>query len=195
MMTQSAIVLRISARNLEPDVKYNHFKPINSKEENKPLLDQSVFHMQNIQEEVKQLNKQQKKKYLKIAKATLLTSLSIYMLVDPLLASAQVPTAVMATASLVTSAPAPEMITPSDIVKVGLILIGLTAISGIVLSIILYQVSGAYRMLRNSKEATDWQVDIRKGLSDILIAPVIILTIAMMAFLLFAGLPFFPKIL
>jgi hypothetical protein len=195
MMTQSASVLRISARNLEPDVKYNHFKQINSKEENKPLLHQSVFHLQNIQEGVKQLNKERRKKYLKIAKATLLTSLSIYMLVDPLLVSAQVPTAVMATASLVASTPTPEMITPSDIVKVGLILIGLTAISGIVLSIILYQVSGAYRMLRNSKEATEWQVDIRKGISDILIAPVIILAIAMMAFLLFSGLPFFPKIL
>jgi hypothetical protein len=191
-MTSSAITVNLSAKKLEPNVKYNYFKSMNTKDE-KLLINNQVFQLQNIQEEVKHLSKQQRKKYIKIAKATLLTSASILMLVNPLLASAQVPTAVMATASLVTTSTAANMIMPSDIIKIGVYLIGLLMALSTITAIILYQTSGVYRMLRKSKEATEWQLDIKKGFSQVILAPVIIILIAMLGFLLFGNLPFYAK--
>jgi hypothetical protein len=192
-MTSSAITVNLSAKKLEPNVEYNKFKPINTKDENKLLINNQAFQLQNIQEEVKHLSKQQRRKYLKIAKATLLTSASILMLVNPLFASAQVPTAVMATASLVVGTPTPDMIMPEDVMKVGLYLIGITAVLALIISILFFQASGIYRMMRKSKEATEWQTDIIKGLATTIIAPVLMVLVAFMAYLLFQGLPFFAK--
>jgi hypothetical protein len=184
-MTTSAITLKLSARKLEPNVRYNEFDKVQINHKKQEDL-APVFTLKNIQEEVNHLNKQQRRKYLKIAKATLLTSLSIYMLVDPLLASAQVPQAITVTTT-------PDMITPPDIMKAGLYLIGLCAALALVISIVLFQLSGMYRMLRKSKEATEWQNDILKGLATTIIAPVLMVTVAFLAYLLFSGLPFFPK--
>jgi hypothetical protein len=184
-MTASGITLNLSARNLTPNVNYNQFNKvqINLKDNGN---NQSVFTLQNIQKEANCLNKQKRKKYLKIAKVTLLTSLSIYMLVNPLLASAQIPQAI-------TVATTPDMILPEDILKAGMYLIGLTAALALVISIIFFQASGIYRMMRRSKEAIEWQTDIIKGLATAIIAPVLMVVIAFMAYLLFQGLPFFAK--
>jgi hypothetical protein len=184
-MTTSGITLTLSARKFTPNVNYNQFDKLQINHK-KNGSNQSVFTLQNLQEEVKYLNKQKRKKYLKIAKATLLTSVSIFMLVNPLLASAQVPQAI-------TVGTAPDMIMPADVMKAGLYLIGITLAVAVILAIVLYQISGMYRMLRKSKEATEWESDIIKGFSQVLLAPVIVVTIAGLAYLLFAGLPFFAK--
>lgn len=190
-MTTQGFTLNLYAKEPTPNVKYNS-KSIQINHKQKELKADSAFILNNLQEEVKNLKLKQRKRYVRIAKATLLTSLSILTFANPLLASAQISTVAVPVLATVANT-TPDMIMPADVMKVGVYLIGIFMAISTILSILLYQISGGYRMLRKSKEATEWQSDIIKGFTQTLIAPVIIVTIAFLAYLLFGNLPYFAK--
>lgn len=174
----SQVKLTISVRKLEQEVKYNKpHQQIHWNEQSKPFLTQTLL------EEVKQLPKKEKKKYAVIAKTLLLTSISTLALVNPTFAATSVETVAQQQGTIM----------PKDIMEIGMYLIGLCTIISTVLAIILSQLAGGYRMLRKEKEATAWTSDILKGYTQIILSPVIIVTIAFLAYLLFGGSQFFIK--
>ncbi|MGG3890347.1 hypothetical protein [Metabacillus fastidiosus] len=166
--------LNLSAKLLDQEINYNPFKQINLNNKD----DKLDFLIQNIEREVKTLKKKEKKQFLKTAKATLIVSLSSLMIVNPTLA---------------TTTQTVEQVMPTDIMKIGMYLIGICVTAGTVMAIILSQLSGGYRMLNKAKEATEWSTNIMKGYVQILLAPVLIITIALLAHLLFSNLPYFVK--
>ncbi|MFS1518525.1 hypothetical protein V1503_18990 [Bacillus sp. SCS-151] len=137
----------------------------------------STFLIKNIQKEVVKLNKRKKKIYKQICQTTIATSGFLFMLVRPVLAATGNPTTIM----------------PSDIAKVGMYLIGICTAASVVLAILLTQLAGGYRMLRKGKEATEWTTDILKGLTQVLLAPVLIITITLVMILLFGNFEWFVK--
>lgn len=170
------VQVTLSAKQLDPMINYNFFDKSPKNE---------VFHYKNLIEEVKNLPKKKKIKYAKICLATLTTLASISILGIPTFAET-IPLAVEVTTQT-------GQILPKDIVDIGKYLIGICAAIGFVLAIILYQLAGGLRMLRKRKEATEWSSDILKGFFQILVAPVLIVTIALVCYLLFSGIPFFTK--
>ncbi|MGM7720520.1 hypothetical protein [Metabacillus sp. Hm71] len=161
----SQMKLNLSVKELDQEVNYiNPYKEINLNES----FENQTFLIESIEREVKKLPSKKKKVLYTIAKATLTASISSLMLVSPVFAATPT-TAIMTT----------------DIMKIGMYLIGICAAVSTILAIILSQLAGAYRMLRKSKEATEWTTDILKGYVQTLLAPVLIITIAFLAYLLF----------
>ena len=185
-MTQ--INLKMSAKDLDPNTKYCN--PTRSYLLGKDVgtAGDELFLLQNLQREVKHAKKNQKKKWLKVCKVTLAASVSLLMLTNPKLALAA--TVVQATGTL---SPEASMLMPEDIVKAGMWLIGMCTIASTILAIILTQFAGSYRMFRKGKEATEWMTDILKGYTQVILAPVLILLIAFVAYLFFGDLKWFVK--
>jgi len=176
----SQMKLNLSVKNLDQEV--NYIKPHKEINLNEQVKNQS-FLIKTIEKEVKSLSKKKQKVLLTIAKATLTASISSLILVNPVFAAT--PLAVpVATGSA---------IMPTDIMKIGMYLIGICATVSTILAMILMQLAGGYRMLRKSKEATLWMNDILKGYAVTIIAPILIMTIAFLAYLLFGDSNYFIK--
>jgi hypothetical protein len=147
---------------------------INNKFNNHPLEYQ-------LEREVKlKLNRQQKRKLIKIlgiATATLILSLIIGTSTF-----AATPTTVPINSSALTM---------DSIRQMGTYLIGITTTGGMILAIILRQVASGYNFFKRPEEASKWISDIMKGFAQILMSPISIIAMALLAKLLFSGLPFF----
>jgi hypothetical protein len=186
-MTTSTIRLNLSVKkqDQEPNVRYNSYKQLKINHRGEFLNEsKSVdFILLNLQKEVKTLSHDKKKRYVKIAKTTFLTSMSVLTLVTPQLTFAAVPV----------STPPPDMIMPKDIMEIGMYLIGLTAVASTVLAMFLGQLVGNYKMLRKGEKANSWATEIIKGYVQTIAMPLIIVTIALLAYLLFGNSQFFSK--
>jgi hypothetical protein len=126
------------------------------------------------------LNREQKRKIIKIfgiATTTLILSLIIGTSTF-----AATPTTVPMNSSALTM---------NSIRQMGTYLIGITTTGGMILAIILRQVASGYNFLRRPEEASKWTSDIMKGFAQILMSPISIIAMALLAKLLFSGLPFF----
>lgn len=163
--------LNLSAKQLDQEVNYIPYSQINL-----DYTNNQSFLICNIEEEVKKLPKKRKKLLYAVAKSLLISSISSLIIVNPVFA---------ATTSVA--------IMPPDIMKIGMYLIGICATASTVLAIILAQLAGGYRMLMKSKEATEWTTSILKGYTQVILAPVLILAIAFLAYLLFGNSAFFVK--
>lgn len=170
----SQVKLTISTKNLDTEVKYHSPSQQISFEEHPRFL------VPDLPKEVNQLTKKKKRNYARICKVTITTALSLFALASPTFAAT---TAVAQTAEIL----------PADIIKIGMYLIGLCAAASTVLAIILSQLAGGYRMLRKGKEATEWTTDILKGYTQVILAPVIIVSIAFVVYLLFGNFEWFVK--
>lgn len=177
--------LHLCGRGLDSKVKYsNPYKTIkfnqninqSSISNNKNEI--SDFLNLNPEKEVKQLKKKDKKKILiKAGKLLAMASVSYLMLGTPVFAQAPTSTPIM----------------PSDIAKIGMYLIAICAMASTILAIILGQLAGGYRMLGKKKEATEWIDNILRGYAQVILMPVVILTIAFVAYLLFGNFQWFAK--
>lgn len=146
--------------------------------------DQGDFFIQNIQREVVNLNHSSKRKFKKICQATISTFASSFLLVTPTFAKSP---AVQVTSQAL------DGFMPKDLAMYGLILIGIIATASTILAIILMQLAGGMKMLRKSKDANEWMTDIMKGYTIVIISPILILTIAIVAYLLFGNFKWFAK--
>lgn len=176
------MLLKVSAKKLDPKVNYiNLNKEIS-------LDGKPDFLFPSLKEEVKKARKKDLKKYAKIARITLTTSVLLLGLVHPTFAATTIAVNALPGAGT-------DVLMPKDIVHIGLWIIGIAAATSSVLAIILMQLAGGYRMLRkeNKKDATEWTTEIMKGYTQIILAPVIILAIAFIAYLFFGNFQWFAK--
>lgn len=193
-------MLKLSARKLDPNIKYcnpNQVFMLGEEPEglSLPVLKEKMdFFIPTLKREVKKLNKDTIKKYTKICVQTLGISLSLLALASPSLAAPiEATTKVVEVISPDLAKSSSDLIMPGDIAKIGLYLIGLGAVVSTVLAILLTQFAGGYRMLRKGKEASEWTTDILKGYTQVILAPVIILSIAFVVYLLFGSFKWFVK--
>lgn len=170
------VTLKISAKELDQKINYiNPIQHINLNKKNEKL----DFLLANIEKEVKQLTIQQKKRYAKILKSTLITTSSLLLFVTPTLAATPI------------TPPSPDIIMPQDILKFGAWVIGICCSLGFLLATVCYQLAGGMRILRKRKEANDWTVDIIKGFTQLMLAPVIVGLIAIVCYMLFRNFTWF----
>lgn len=169
------LVVNISAKNLQSNMKYNSsYFYINQM--TKPIINP----LSNIKEREVRLNREQRRKLIKIlgvATATLLLSLIIGNSTF-----AATPTTVPINNSALTM---------ESIRQMGMYLIGITTTAGMILAIILRQIASGYNFFKRPEEASKWTSDIMKGFAQILMSPISIIAMALLAKLLFSGLPFF----
>lgn len=134
-------LLRISAKNLNPDVNYVGIEKELFLNQN-PLKEVSVKEIDRL--------KQKAKTYTKIIQLS-----------ASMLAIVMTPTMVFA---------APETISVDSINELGKTLSMIVVGISVSLSTILLSIAGMYRMLRKKKEAKEWSQDIIKGLFQSLAA-------------------------
>lgn len=161
-----SMTLTISARELNPSVEY--IKPIS-----KFNFDTSInFIQENTTPEVNQTDF--KKKLIKI---TSLTSISTLGLATPVFAQTT-----------------QSQILNSEVVQIFKYLeLGAAAV-GLGLSILLLQAAGIFRMFpKKKREAMEWTDDILKGLLQLVVAPILVMTITLTAYFLFGNSEWFIK--
>lgn len=166
------VKVALSARNLQKEVNYiNPYKVLNDE-------DSVVFTIKKLEKEVKQLNKKEKKKFKVICHQILATSTSFFTLVNPIMAATNSPQ---------------DLILPSDILEIGMWAIGIMAVASFILTIILLQSASVQKMIfrKKKKVANEWMIEILKGFTTIMLAPVIVLAISLVMYLLFGNLEFF----
>lgn len=173
--------LQLTSKTFKENVKYiSTVKDLSSYEWN----NQSDFFIKEIQQEVVKLDRQTKKKFKRVCQTTIATFVSTFALVTPALAES--PTA-QVTAQVL------DGFMPKDLAVYGLVLIGVLAMASTILAILLMQLAGGMKMLRKSKDANEWMTDIMKGYTIVIVSPVLILTIAIVAYLLFGSFKWFVK--
>jgi len=162
---------------LQKEVKYVNPVKTNILNNKLPSIEEMSFLAQSLQKEV--INKKQRKKFLKIAKVTIATSLSILTLVDPTFTLA-------ATALPVTSTP--ELITPPDIIKLCKYILGIAVAISFGIAVVMSVIAGSLGYLKGkSNESNKWLIEILKSFVMVMLAPMMIVTIALVAFMLFGG--------
>lgn len=164
--------LNLSVREQDTLVNYNYFNPILIGDEN--ITTNSVnFHIPTLIREVNSTPKNKLKEYKKQIRIFLATSSSFMML----------PLKSMATTSLpaTTKLPTEAQGIPPELLELLLKLLVITVGSSVILAAILLVTAGVMRMLRKRKEATEWSIDIIKGLVQILVAVPIVFIIYYLA--------------
>lgn len=197
------MLLKVSAKKLDPKVNYCNPTQTISLEERPdfmlPILKEEVQKTgeKKWRKLIKMVSKEPEmsteklQKIFKICRITAATSALLLALAhSPFLVPAMAATEV-----LIPGSTGSNVIMPKDIITIGLWIIGICAATSSVLAIILTQFAGGYRMLRkeNKKAATEWTQEIMKGYTQIVLAPVIILAIAFIAYLFFGNFKWFAK--
>jgi hypothetical protein len=145
-------------------VKYNFANPI-------IIGDTPVnFHPEIITEEVKTLSLKGKKKFQKVAKTFLMTTLTFLMSSSKSMAETLNKTETLPTSSVGMPPELMEFMMTTLVIIIGV---------GIILAAILFASAGIMRMLgkKRRKEAEEWSVDIIKGLFQILVSVPIVFII------------------
>lgn len=157
-------------------VNYRQFKPIVISNDNITLQNVN-FHLPILLKEVKQTPKKKLKKYKEAIAVFLTTASSLIMSPLKSMANTSIPS---------TNLPKEAQGIPPELLELLLKLLVIIVGSSVILAAILLVMAGVMRMLRKRKEATDWTVDIVKGLIQILIAVPIVFLIYYVANLIFA---------
>lgn len=146
--------LNLSAKKLNPSVNYHNVGKtyeINKTIEKKPL---ETF-IQDIQKEVKNVNKKNRKIAIKILKVTYMAGMITLSIANPTLA---------ATTTTLDPSIMKEFLSVMKFVVI------CSIVASSALATVLIMAAGAYRMLRKQKEATAWTTDIIKGYVQCLVA-------------------------
>ena len=178
-------VLNVSAKKLDPEVKYIPFN-MATQELPKPFLAH-----QNLLEEVK--TKKDRKKAVRILIRVAAVSLSILTMVDPTFAMAQISTEAIEVMSN-SNQPALEIM-PNDILELCKWLLRITMMATFGIALIMSVLASSLGYLKGrTNEAFKWVADIVKSFTMAIAAPMIIVMIALAAFLLFGSSEFFIKL-
>lgn len=169
----SELVLKLSSKKLNNIVHYqkDHYYTFPKK--------QTDFLAHQKQKVVK-LNRSQKRKLLKLLGLTSIALTTFLIISHPTFAAT----------SIITQA-TPTTITPDGIEAVGNQLIKIMEKGGMILAILAAITSGMYNFLKKQKLASEWLVEILKGYTVVVVSPVLIMGIAVLAWLLFGNLPWF----
>lgn len=146
--------LNLSTKTQKDYVNYHNVNKtyeIGKTKEVKPL---ETF-MTNIQKEVKEVSKKNRKQAIKILKATYIAGMITLTIANPTLA---------ATTTVLDPSIMKEFIAVMKFVVICSIVVSSA------LAMLLMMAAGAYRMLRKQKEATAWTTDIIKGYIQCLVA-------------------------
>ena len=140
-----------------------------------------------IEEEVKHLSKKERKKYQKIAMSFVVTMGSFMAFASKSMAATS-PLPPFGQATPVTTLPSGvatgippelmEILTGALVLMVGV---------SVVLCIGMLMAAGVLRALRKKKEATDWTVDIIKGLTQVIVSAPVVYLIYYVSVKMFAG--------
>ena len=150
--------------------------------------EQSVnFHIQTLEEEVKLLSKKERKQYQKIA-LSFVATLGSFMAFASKSMAATSPFPVSGQPTMGTTLPnvASTGIPPELMEIMTSVLVLMVAVS-VVLCIGMLVAAGVLRALRKKKEATDWTVDIIKGLTQVILSAPIVFLIYYVSVKMFAG--------
>lgn len=175
------MLVNLTSKNLEEKTKY--ISPVREIHVG-DWKSNGDFFIKEIQKEVVNLNKSTKRKFKTICRTTIATFVSSLTLSTPTFAKS--PAMEVTTQAL-------DGFMPKDLAMYGLILIGIVAMASTILAIILMQLAGGLKMLRKSKDANEWMTDIMKGYTIVILSPILILTIAIVAYLLFGNFKWFAK--
>ncbi|MMZ58763.1 hypothetical protein D1872_207540 [compost metagenome] len=146
--------LNLSSKNLNPHVNYlsvDKSYQINKTIEKKPL---ETF-MMEIEREVKNVNKKNRKVAIKILKATYIAGMITLSIANPTLAAT-------------TTTLDPSIM--KEFLQIMKFVVTCSIVASSALAALLIMAAGAYRMLRKQKEATAWTTDIIKGYIQCLVA-------------------------
>ena len=145
------------------------------------------FHIQTLEEEVKRLPRKQLKKYQKIA-LSFVATLGTFMVFASKSMAATSPFPVSGQPTMGTTLPnvASTGIPPELMEIMTSVLVLMVAVS-VVLCIGMLVAAGVLRALRKKKEATDWTVDIIKGLTQVILSAPIVFLIYYVSVKMFAG--------
>ena len=146
--------LNLSAKKLNPSVNYHNANKSYQINEVKEMKLTETF-IQDIQKEVKAVNKKNRKVAIKILKATYIAGMITLSIANPTLA---------ATTTTLDPSVMKEFL---DVMKFVVIC---SIVVSSALAMLLMMAAGAYRMLRKQKEATAWTTDIIKGYVQCLVA-------------------------
>lgn len=187
-------VLKISARTLDPTLKYNPFPIIYLNQEKQ--LQKASFLAQTIEREVMSGTPKEQLKKLKILKktfkiyASILSVVAVTTINKPLFAEEN-PNIHQV---FLTDNQIGEL-NPSQVMEWGMKLALMTVGIGMAMGIVLLVTAGIYRMLRKKREATEWTTDIIKGLVQVLVAIPTVLGLFYLALKLFKRLPILEGLL
>lgn len=178
--------LKISARQQDTKVKYINpsYSYIINNESN---LEKMNFLAKSLTKEVMP-KKKERKKFIKVALKTIAVSVSILTLVDPTFtfAATVTPTVIPVDAT-------PE-ITSADIIKLCKYLLGICLAISFGIAMVMSVIAASLGYFRNkSNESFKWIIDIIKSFVMVMVAPTIIITIALVAYLLFGASDWFIK--
>lgn len=140
-----------------------------------------------VVEEVNKLPKLKKKQYRKIAASFLMTLASIIPFGSKSMASTLQQSQLNPVATTVTSLPTSQVGIPAELASFlsgGLVTMVAVAV---VLCIGMLIAAGVLRALRKRKEASEWTVDIVKGLTQIILSAPLVFLIYFVATMLFSG--------
>ena len=146
--------LNLSAKKLNPSVNYHNANKSYQINEVKEMKLTETF-IQDIQKEVKAVNKKNRKVAIKILKATYIAGMITLSIANPTLA---------ATTTTLDPSVMKEFL---DVMK---FVVVCSIVASSALATVLMMAAGAYRMLRKQKEATAWTTDIIKGYVQCLVA-------------------------
>jgi hypothetical protein len=146
--------LRVSARELDPTIKYIPFE-VSEREEKVLFLSNTL-----VEEVISAPPKQQQRKVKQLKK--ILQGFLVIAGVSMLSA----PAAMAAPAGLETNI----TLTPDSVMQWGLTVALISVSVGVALSMTMLTIAGIYRMFRKRKEAAEWTEDVIKGLVQVLVA-------------------------
>ena len=173
------VKVNLCVRDPKEYLNYIQFKPMNVN----PHVN---FQMESLLEEVKELPKARRKEYKKIAASFLITLSSIMPLGSRSMAS----TLQQSSSSPVlpaTTLPTAQVGMPPELTQfLSGSLVMMVAIA-VVLCIGMLIAAGVLRALRKRREASEWTVDIIKGLTQIILAAPLVFLIYFVATMLFNG--------
>lgn len=178
------MLLKISAKQLDTNVKYAN--PVQSykieKQNAQPTLEEMNFLATGLSKEV--IPKKGRKKFVQVALRTIAVSVSILTLVDPTFTLA---------ATTIPVATSPDMIASEDIITLCKYLLGICVVISFAIAIIMSVIASSLGYFRKTDKAFKWVTEIIKSFVMVMLAPTIIMTIALVAFLLFGQSDWFIK--
>lgn len=145
------------------------------------------FHLPILLKEVKHLPKVRKKHFKKIAVSFLTTLGSIVVLGSKSMANTLPPSSLNQTGQVTTNLPTGTMGIPPELSQFLSSSLLIMVSVAVVLCIGMLIAAGVLRALRKRKEASEWTVDIVKGLTQVILAAPIVFLIYFIATILFSG--------
>lgn len=182
-------LIRLNTCAKELDSKVNYINPkstftINPNTTRSETKDMT-FLAESLTKEV--IPKKEKKKFVKVALRTITMSVSTLSIVDPTFALAATVTPAIPVNATV------DPITTQDIIQLCKWILGIVLVLSFAIAMVMSVIAGSLGYFRKSDQSFKWIIEIIKSFVMVMLTPTIILTIAVVAYMLFGGSDWFIK--